>query len=393
MSIRWDIHKKEIYFTLAYVVYLFRGLIEISTLKQYIMIDGIVYWGVRIILLIFVILQIYTIDRYSKKSILQILAIIVIFLISGFSSRYTHLCDIVLLLIAACKLELKKIVKVFFTITVVFMSVVFCLSLAGVIENYAFVYETRRVRYAFGSVYATDFAAMIFYLQMCHAYLKKNKCTIKYVIFWLLFGAFILCFCDARLDTILIISFAVIMLIHDKWKYILDYKLIKWILKYGVLFTCGISITLHMLYSNENVLLEKINKLLSGRLKNGNQAIKDYGFSLFGNNIKEQGNGWSVKVWDDTLGYYFVDCGYLSIALKYGVIILAILVLSYYIKIKQNLEKEEYILPIILNFMGISSMIDHHVFQIAYNPFIFVISVVVAGKTTAKARTPNIDSI
>ena len=57
MSIKCNPQKKEIYFILAYTMYLLRELIGTSTIKQYINIDGSVYWGIRIALFIFVFLN------------------------------------------------------------------------------------------------------------------------------------------------------------------------------------------------------------------------------------------------------------------------------------------------------------------------------------------------
>ena len=65
-----------------------------------------------------------------------------------------------------------------------------------------------------------------------------------------------------------------------------------------------------VLYTPGNPILERVNQLLTSRLKFGKQGLTQYGFSLFGQQVDMVGNGGTTVHLKD---YFFVDCSYLYI--------------------------------------------------------------------------------
>ena len=147
---------------------------------------------------------------------------------------------------------------------------------------------------------------------------------------------------------------------------------------------CVLSIVLHILYTPQSGFLTWLNGLISGRLYYGNIAIKDYGFTLFGQNIEMQGWGFNPDAWDRELGYYFVDCGWLSLALQYGIVTVCFVCAAFTV-LSRRAAKEGGVLPLVLFFLALTSVIDHHLFEFWFDPFLLLLNAVLCGKKRQSA--------
>lgn len=97
------------------------------------------------------------------------------------------------------------------------------------------------------------------------------------------------------------------------------------------------AILLHAFYNPQNTIYFQLNKLLSGRLALGQNAMSEYGISLFGKDIE-----WIGFNMEETLRgtYNYVDCSYVKILLDHGILFLGIVLLAYaYMLKKINTEK------------------------------------------------------
>ena len=103
-----------------------------------------------------------------------------------------------------------------------------------------------------------------------------------------------------------------------------------------------------------------------------------------------QGWGFSLEEWDENLGYYFIDCGWLSMALRFGVLFPIFLCISFMTVSKNAFKNKDYTLPIILLFLSVTSIVDHHVTEIGYNPFLIVLGVAI-NQIFTKKRFNNLD--
>ena len=133
----------------------------------------------------------------------------------------------------------------------------------------------------------------------------------------------------------------------------------------------GFSIWCHMAYDPSNPIWKKVNALLSGRLNLGNTAIKQYGFTLCGQDIKWISQS-IESVFSKIEGYNYVDCSYLQIALQYGLIFLCLLLMGCsFLMVRAFREKQDY-LCWILAAIFVHSMIEPRLLHPWYNPFILL---------------------
>ena len=372
-------------FYIAYIIILVKSLIGYSTLSAYIPTRGFVgKYVIRLVVYLIILYKLFTQDRFDKQTCFYYAAFLVIICLGMFISKNFAMLDLAIIVIGANGIRLKNIVKLFFCTAAVATGLFLLMSLCGIIENYTTYKEDGTPRYAFGNIYATDFAAMIFYLQISLAFIRKKRYGFVTFAIWCVIAALIYMFCGARLDTVLILTFNVAMLLYAKFPKLFDLKIARILLSFSMIIFCIIAVLLHVKYSSDSSFLSSLNSLLSGRLGLGKQAIDKYGFSLFGKDIEMQGLGFTTGELDTKVEYFFIDCGYLNISLCNGILYLLVLLLCFTCVTVREVKRKNYLLPIIIFFLAISSVIDHHLNQLTYNPFLFVIGVAMQNAVELK---------
>lgn len=361
-------------FYASYLLMLVRLLFASSTLCVFLNTDGIFYrYVLRIAFWLPILMKIMTQDRFSDRTFAAYGVFACLIIVVSLMNRSFELVELALLVIGVHGVPMKSVVRTFFYTAGTVCGILFILSLVGGIENYV-TYSGERPRYAFGNVYATDFAATLFYLELAHAYLKGKRYSVWNFLFWIAVSFFVLHFCAARLDFVLIFCTAWVMLAAVHLPKLFLSRPVSTLLWSLIPVFCILSILLHIVYTPSNSFLAWLNDLLSDRLYYGNRAINDYGFSLFGQEVKMQGWGFSTEEWDAELGYYFVDCGWLSIALRYGVVMLAFICTVFTVVARKSLKAGGCILPVILFFLALTSIVDHHLLEYQFDPFLLLLN-------------------
>ena len=95
----------------------------------------------------------------------------------------------------------------------------------------------------------------------------------------------------------------------------------------------------------------------------GKKGLEQFGLSLFGQDVPMEGMGGSLK---HTKPYFFIDCSYLFILLRYGILFLGIVFIIYGVICYKRREDTALMLTILL--LAVSSAIDQHLLEEAYNP-------------------------
>lgn len=371
-------------FFVAYLILLLRAFLQNSTLAVYLNVDSIFYRYIfRLFAYIPIAIKIIFCDKYSQKVLYAYIIVTIVFTFSILFNRWLAVLEIILIAIGAHGLDLKYVVKEFFYVASIMCAFLAALSLCGVIENHI-AYAGDIPRYSFGSVYPTDFAACLFYIQLSHAYIRKKGYTFITFAFWVLVAFFVLKLCRARLNFALILAFSVFMYLKTLFPNVLKNRIMSKIFIWAIPACFVLSLILHGAYSAENSLLSWLDRALSGRLYFGHRAIEDYGYSLFGKHVVMQGWGFSLAEWDSELGYYFIDSGWLNMTLRYGIIMSLLICISFMTVSKNAFRIQDYVLPIILLFLGITSIVDHHVLEIGYNPFLITIGMAIQQICTHK---------
>ncbi len=382
----------ELLFAAAYILYLLRLLLANSTIQAYIPVGGRILNIVRITMLILIFVKCFWFDRvYRPKVLLKYMCMFCVLVVSVYYNQYKYLLDVGILLFGAQHVPLKKIVRLYFFTAGLAIAVFFVYSVTGLIENYYYdsIYVDRGARYAFGTLYATDFAAMLFYLLMSKYYISRKKVGFLYMVISCAIAVFIDIYCDARMNSALIVIFAVSAFIVDRWSFLINNPVSKGLLRWAMPLCCICVLALQVMYFWENETVILLDEMLSKRLGNSQQIIDEYGISLFGKNIVFRGNGWATVDKDLTLEYNYVDSGYMQMLFRYGVIILILYIVAHYFAVAYSQRnKKGYKLQLIILFISVSAMLEPRAILIVYNPFMF--SMVASLEGRPKSRNTQV---
>lgn len=362
-------HFNEWLFLMAYMLYLFRGMWQSTMFPKF-----------RIIVLVcvpvaalFLVLKIIIYDSYTQKSTFMIVITAIFILIICWRARTIIPFMWMLLILGSKNVDFKQILRIYVLVVGAVLVLAFFSSLLGVIENLQFMGITRTIN-AFGIIYPTDFAAHVFYILMVLFYLNQEKIrTVHYTIVLVIAGL-LYYFCDARLDSICIVSlvclFGMGTWIESSYKVSRNLKH-DWDKVWGnmgvfiVPVAAGVSILTTLLFQSDNSFWNKFNTLLSNRLQLGKNMYQVYGFELFGQWVEMIGYGGTTGGVEN---YNYVDCSYMQVLLIYGIVGFFIIVVLYMLCCKKN--KDNHFLLYCIALVAINSMVAHHLIQVEYNPWL-----------------------
>lgn len=158
----------------------------------------------------------------------------------------------------------------------------------------------------------------------------------------------------------------------------------KNIMIYSMLVACIFSFYVTINYNPTDVYQYLINFVLEGRLELGQDAIHNYGWPVFGENIKWVGNGLDENGLKVEGTYNYVDCAYIHFMLEYGIIALALYMWGI-IKYMHNLaNKNEIVIMIVFFTLAIHSIIDDATITLHYNTCLFLLSTLIPSRKTIR---------
>lgn len=351
------------------------------------------YADLRSILLLVIIMKTCVGENYDIWDLILIFVIGSVFLLNINRSGYEDFELILLLIIGAKNINLKSIVRVYFTVTFVLLIITICSALTGHIENLIYFQEGRRSRMSLGIGYPTDFAAYIFYDAIAYIYIRGRK--IKYFELAVLFaaGVGVYLITDARLNSICIIMavciFTYLKIREDYGKKIgKNYEINKvWsiLLALSPVICGAFMVSCSILYSSSSWITDLLDRILNYRLYQGNKAIDILGFTLWGQYIPMQGYGGTT---DMPKHYFFLDSSYINIVMQYGLLIFGLILFIWIIISFRARKEKNWIFLWIVAIISVQCMIEHHMIEIAYNPFI--LAVFADTVVNSKARKINI---
>lgn len=362
LNLKTKYNKEEI-FLIGFALYLVQAFLKTTMFKEVLplkILSIIKYIG--LVLVLYKIID----DKYTIKKILIILITFMAFCITLFQSTYSILLEYFILIIGAKDVKFRKIINLYFKISLLLLILTIISAKLGIIENLVYFRRSNgRYREAFGIIYPTDFAAHVLFICLSYIALRDKKITIIDIFLLIVVAILVYYYCDARLDAICI---ALTALVGWIYKYnLINFK--NFFIKYGLIFSfliCEIiSIYLTVNYTSSSSFYVKVNELLTSRLRIGNMMYEDYGIKMFGQVINDHGFGGELKFEYDK--YNYIDCSYLRILLKYGLVVSFIITIFNIIISKKIYKSQNYIMLLIFFIVSINSIVAQHYIDFSYN--------------------------
>ena len=356
-------HVDKMLFFLAFMVYIVGHFLS-GTMYIYILDKSLPYtiWMVACVL---ALLKIFLVNVYSDWR--DLCLVVSIGLIVWASSLNTNTWDMIyyyVMIVAAQDINFKSIVKVFLATVVTMLIFTIVSAKLGVIAGVTNMrLGSSDLRYALGTVYPTDLAARLFYIELFYIALRKFKLNLPEYITCLSLTVFTYIVTDTKLDVLLMLL--LILAVYLKDAIIL---LLEKIQNLGVTLILGSMVAMIIIltygYSSKMWILNKINNILSGRLSVGHIAFENFNVPFFGQIIEQTGNG---GLHHGVYSYFFIDCSYIRVLMMNGLFSFLILVAFLVILSNKFLNEKPYSLEIALLFVALSSIIDQHLLEISYN--------------------------
>ncbi|MCI5871191.1 polysaccharide polymerase [Streptococcus sp.] len=338
------------------------------------MLSGILpekFYLINLIAALLLLMRFLFIKKYNLIDLFFMIAFLGVGLILLAKIKHPYLFVYILLFIGLYGADIERILKIYIISVGSVVGLTFVLSLLGVIPNLVFIQyrgveQVRRI--SFGSVYPTDFASHCFYLYTAASYLYRQKHIWIRTIFGFVLSAFIVIFCNARLNAMSILTIDLIFL----WYYFKpEFKPTKFLsLLYPIAATFIYSVS--ETFDNGIEWYRQLNTLFSNRLYLGKLAFETYDIKLFGDpTVRFVGFGGNTDA--TSIEYNYVDSSYLKLMFMYGVVFVAMIVLYLTMKSFALHTSKNYLLFTIVVFIAINCTFEAFIISPAYNIFFYVL--------------------
>lgn len=369
-SINNKVISGEQLFFLAFTLSLIASFVVNTTFMVYLRIN-MVNW-VNYLALALLLIKIYIFDRFNWQEYIIITLVLTLAILSWKKTQINSVMIMFGFILGAKGINFDKIVKYYFNTNFELLLLVSLYSLLGIIRNLVF-FRGNIYRYSLGIDYSTDLSAYIFYLCLAYCYLNYQRMNWEK---WLgLLGVDFLMYLitNTRLDAFLTLLIIPVIAITSGQ---INTKIKRFIVSsfwyLSIIFPYSF-ILLTYYFTFNNSLMVKLNRLLSGRLTYGEQGFAKYGITLFGRKIIEHGWGGSKglrMMENNPFGYFYIDSSFVRILVINGLVIgtigFAILI---YISVRETI-RHNYLLSALLFLVVLSSLVDQHLFEITYDPFL-----------------------
>ena len=330
------------------------------------------FFQVKVNFLFIVVLLLGLRFLYKMRVSYKYLILSILLLLSGvlvyFQTNRLNFLVYSMLLVLLVNVDMKVVLRNYVVVAGILVVGVFLLSLIGMIPNLQYN-RAGVIRNSFGFIYPTDFASHCFYLFLAISYLLKDKFIWTRSLFGVLLSAFIIKYCDARLNALSILLATVIFIYfyYSKEKKLKIFALFP----YSAVVFASIVTYLSYKFSWSNPFLVSVNKLITGRLALGRNAFDTFGVHLFGTrNVQFIGSGGKTE---SVIGYNYVDSSYVQMLFTYGIVPVVLLLIIYVVASRKQYKDGQYLLVAILSLIAFNCMIEAFWFVPTYNIFMFLL--------------------
>lgn len=290
----------------------------------------------------------------------------------------------------ARNIPFAKIVRFTLNTSIVTVCVVVFSGYLGIIENVVAA-KGGRVREYLGFRYALFLPGILLNMTALWIYLKKDTVSLTGSAVWALVNWFVYYKTDSRISFVIaevLLVAALLMRFLPKW---MDKLQPLWAVMSSSFFLFGaFSLVMTLIYDSNLPWMRKLNSMLESRLSLGHRSVEEYGFTFFGQDIEWIGNGLDA-FGNSVQGIYtYVDCMYVKILQRYGILFTLLLVILLSWSMYRMWKRREYHILLISASVAAHCVLDDLSFALHYNTFWIALGLILLnpamlnwnGKTT-----------
>ncbi len=393
----WRIIGGDRLFFWSYVPFLICSLLSTSFYYRYF--DGLVFMWVQIICA--VMLGAYELRNggFGKQNwiafgIMAFMCLITWRVAEGNLHRLVTL--MFLYIYCARRIPFAKIAKITLDVSIAIFALIVISGELGIIEK-MIVYRGGRVREFMGFRYILYPAGILLNMTALWIYLKKDTVTIPGAIGWLAANFLVYLKTNSRVSFVLAgVLLVGTLLIRYCPKGVKKAKPL-WLVMAASFLLCTAFSVLAIVSYKTIPWMEWIDHALGGRVSLARLSLRENGLTWFGQSIEWVGNGLDVN--GETLEgtYNYVDCLYIKIPQRYGVVFAVLLLVLVCWAMWRLYQRREYHILMISAVVAAHCVLDDLSFALHYNTFWIALGVALLapsmlnwnGKTNQLSPPPD----
>lgn len=361
----------ELCYTIALCLYLGLNMLLGSQF------DSFAFWPwfsriIKLFVLIFLLISLILSDFVKEMWIYTAMAIVFLFLISGFfSNQIKEMFFLGIIIAFGIFIHSNKPFQACLIMMI-------CLTVLVVVADYFNFFpiksiqatDTRSERLYFGFKWPMILPNYFFHILLVYFAIKKGNINLIETFLILTINQYIYMYTDTRSVYLCVFFLLLLMWLLRIKPSLFASKAFKFCSMIAMPFLAIVIVFISMRYTPNSHILAKLNEIISSRLSLGHQAIERYGFSLFGTHINWSNGQEGVQ---RVKNYFYVDSSYLNILLNYGLFLIVFLLSSFIYLIKNSLSERKYKLTIVLLLLVIRSFLDDQLFVLRYDAFLVLL--------------------
>ena len=269
----------------------------------------------------------------------------------------------------ARKIPFAKIARFTLDISIVLVSLIVLSGYFGIIDNIAAV-KGGRVREYLGFRYALNLPGLLLNMTSLWIFLRKDKITVPGALGWAVVNWLAYCKTDSRISFVFAELLLAAALVMRFWPKVVEKLKPLWLLAVSSFGLCGaFSLVFTILYDNAVPWMRRLNGMLESRLRLGYRSLMENGVTFFGQEIEWLGNGLDAFGNSVTGAYTYVDCLYVKILQRYGVLFTIALAALTCWAMYRLYKRREYHILLICASVAVHCVLDDLSFTLHYNTF------------------------
>ena len=243
---------------------------------------------------------------------------------------------------------------------------VLCMCYFGLIQNYS-SYINGSYKQALGFSHPNVLSNIVFVILLEWMYIRYNKMKVWEYTLILLAAGWVWSVAASRTSAYTFIGIYICMIISRIWSNFFQKKIVVNFCALLPAILTAVSFYLIRLYDRGNGFAVALNEVMTRRIKQASIMLGQYGVSLFGQFVSARGTRATESLSCDLNEIFNVDMSYVALPIRYGVFVLALLIIGYYFFIKKAAEKKNNKLFLITVYFIVLGFSETCFYRIQYN--------------------------
>jgi hypothetical protein len=369
-------------FFISYGLFLITSILSTSFFYQYF--QGVPYMWMQIIGTALLVAY-ECLNGLKKQEWKGLIVCLVMELISWRVSPSCTQRQVVLMfwyIYCARNIPFAKIARFTLNVSIILVLTVVSFSCFGLVESIT-AFKSGRVREYLGFRYALYLPGLLLNMTALWVWLKKDTVTVWGCLIWAVANWVVYYFTDSRISFFIAEALLAAALFMRYCPKVTDKLKPLWWLAVGSFLICAVvSIILTVKYDSAIPWMRKLNSMLESRLRLGHVSMLENGYYFFGQRITWLGNGLDAFGNSAVGTYTYVDCLYVKILQRYGIVFLMMLIVFSTWSMIRLYKRKEYHIILICATVAVHSVLDDLSFSVHYNTFWLAMGMVMMNAAT-----------